>query len=281
MKSLFEPVRFAARLGFVITAWMLVALVFVQVFYAGAAILVNPGDWSAHTNLGHRMGLPVMAMFPLSIIGWMPLRFASLSLGLYVLYILQYLFIHWPTQELAVVRALHPVNALVILAAATLLAVDSWRLLRQNSSRRTVLGAIAAICALGLTVWAGMSSRLFAADGGGGAKAASLVDATEASIPATYTTMQNPIAPGDAATIAAGRRIAEQRCITCHAADFRGRQLGNVRSADLTQSATTRSEQFLMWAISEGSRRGMPAWRSELSEEERWQLVTFIGSLKP
>ncbi len=55
--------------------------------------------------------------------------------------------------------------------------------------------------------------------------------------------------------------------------------MGSVRSADLTQAATTRSEQFLMWAISEGSQRGMPPWQAGLSEEERWHLVTFIKSL--
>jgi mono/diheme cytochrome c family protein len=35
-----------------------------------------------------------------------------------------------------------------------------------------------------------------------------------------------------------------------------------------------------MWAISEGSQRGMPSFRSELSEVQRWQLVAFIKSLK-
>ncbi len=281
MQALFQPVRFAARIGFVIMAWLLVAFVFVQVFHAGAAVLVNPGDWSSHTNVGHLISLPIMAMFALSIIGWMPLRFLLLSLGLWVLYVLQYAFLYFPPPELAIMKAFHPVNALVILFTATFVARDSWRLISANSSGRTVLSTVVAVCALGLAFLGGISQSLFAEAAGGGARAAALADATEASVPERYRAMQNPLAAGDDAAAAAGRQIAEKRCIACHAADFKGQQIGKIRSADLTQSAATRSEQFLMWAISEGSHQGMPAWRSELSEEQRWLLVTFLKRLHP
>ena len=46
----------------------------------------------------------------------------------------------------------------------------------------------------------------------------------------------------------------------------------------------TTSDGFLMWAISEGGEAlgtGMLAFKDVLSEEERWQLVTFIQADLP
>ena len=114
----------------------------------------------------------------------------------------------------------------------------------------------------------------------GAAKPGSLASATEADLPEQYRAQQSPFPLDDADAVAAGQQIAAQRCIACHAPDFKGKQLGSVRSADLTRSGATRSEQFLLWAISEGSERGMPSWKAGLSEQERWQLVAFIKHLQ-
>lgn len=134
--------RAVARTGYVITAWVVVALVLLQVFHAGTAVLVHPGDWRAHTNLGHLISWPVMAMFALSIIGWMPLRFLLFSLGLWALYFLQYVFLYLAPAGLDGVRALHPVNALVIFVAAGGVARASWRFCSEASARRAVHGGV-------------------------------------------------------------------------------------------------------------------------------------------
>lgn len=286
MKALFQALRSAARIGYVIVASVLVAMVFVQVFHAGVAVLVHPGDWSGHRNFGSLFAMPVMLMAVLSLAGWMPFRFFLFSLGLYALYMTQYLLLYLPGSfDLPALAALHPVNALVILLTAILTVRQSWRLVTADwpsgmSARRAALVGATAVCVL-VTAALGLQPGDWQQEGTASEKPASLADAAETSVPEPYRAMQSPFAPADAAAVAAGQQIAEQRCIACHAADFKGRQLGSVRSADLTQSATTRSEQFLLWAVSEGSGRGMPTWKSELSEQERWQVVAFIKSLEP
>ncbi|HYF77784.1 MAG TPA: DUF6220 domain-containing protein [Symbiobacteriaceae bacterium] len=129
MKTLLYALRSAARYGYAIAASMMVLMVFVQVFYAGVAVLVNPGDWGAHRSFGPLISLPIMLMALLSLAGWMPYRFFLFSLGLYGLYMAQYLLIYLPGSfNLPALSALHPVNALVILLAGLHAARQSWRL---------------------------------------------------------------------------------------------------------------------------------------------------------
>lgn len=271
----------AGRVAYVIVAWVLVVMVVIQVFYAGVAVLVEPGNWQAHTNFGHLLSLPILLMALLSLLGWMPIRFFLLSLGLYVLYMLQYVLIYLPRQgALPAMAALHPVNALLILLTALYAARRSWQLATDGlkPAWRAGMMAVVTLGALGL----GSVALPFSGGGAaqGGAKPVSLASATEADLPERYRAQHSPFPPADADAVAAGRQIAAQRCIACHAADFQGKQLGSVRSADLTRSGATRSEQFLLWAISEGSERGMPSWKAGLSEQERWQLVAFIKHLQ-
>jgi mono/diheme cytochrome c family protein len=283
VKSLVQLLRTAARVGFVIVAWTLVALVCVQVFHAGYAVLVNPGDWQPHTNLGHMFALPIMLLLALSLIGWMPYRFALLSIVLFVLYTLQYFLLYLPPQMgTPALTALHPVNALAIFATAGYAARNAWRLVTEKwaPARKAALTAGAVAGAL-LVATQALGSGAWEQGGAQRSKATtpSLAEATEVSIPESFRSLQPPAA-ADANTVAAGRQIAEQRCIACHATDFKGKQVGAIRSADLTQSAAKRSDQFLLWAISTGSQRGMPAWGEQIPEEQRWQLVAFIKSLK-
>jgi mono/diheme cytochrome c family protein len=267
---------------------MLVALVFVQVFHAGFAVLVDAGNWTAHRNLGNLFSLPVFAMGILSLIGWMPVRFFLMSLLLFGLYVMQYIFLYaMPQSGAPALTALHPVNALVIGFTGYTAVRGAWHLVAEAwpaeaKARRGALGLAAAACAV-LAVSVGLRTGTWAFAGDNGGSGVSLAASTESSVPAPYLAMQNPFGdgagPGPAAA-AAGEQIAQQRCIVCHAPEYKGKQLGAVRSADLTASAHNRSAQFLMWAISEGGQGGMPAWKNGLTEEQRWQLVTFIKSLK-
>lgn len=107
----------------------------------------------------------------------------------------------------------------------------------------------------------------------------------EADIPDVYKKAVNPFA-GDAAAVAAGKEIYEKRgCISCHGpnADGNGPAAAalNPQPANLRNSAKTRSEQFLFWIVSEGSKgTAMPAWKKAgLTEEQRWQVVNYIQSL--
>lgn len=67
----------------------------------------------------------------------MPARFALLTVGLYLLYGLQYFFLKWPPPHLAGLRALHAANALVLLAVASYTAHSAFTYVRADRVTRT------------------------------------------------------------------------------------------------------------------------------------------------
>src|ERR1019366_2857676 len=82
---------------------------------------------------------------------------------------------------------------------------------------------------------------------------------------------------GHRAGAVAGAKLYATNCSSCHGVSGRG--TGNVPalSQGPTQSA---SDGEVFWFITTGSvNNGMPAWAS-LAEQKRWQIVTYLKSLK-
>ncbi len=100
---------------------------------------------------------------------------------------------------------------------------------------------------------------------------ARLADAPEAA-----RALKNPYA-GEVQAVAAGRKLFIHHCASCHGAEGRG----EGRAADLhAEEIKGAPAGVLFWAISNGRlRRGMPSW-SGLPDAQRWQLVTYLKSLK-
>jgi mono/diheme cytochrome c family protein len=94
--------------------------------------------------------------------------------------------------------------------------------------------------------------------------------------PANAASKSNPLA-GRPDAEPGGRKIFQQRCVTCHADDGRGTPKG----PDLTQpDVQSESDGALFWKITSGNtREGMPTF-SSLPEAQRWQLVLRIRSLQ-
>ncbi|HKM48512.1 MAG TPA: c-type cytochrome [Terriglobales bacterium] len=87
---------------------------------------------------------------------------------------------------------------------------------------------------------------------------------------------KNPFA-GDTQAVAAGGKLFEQHCAECHGAKAGGTRKGPSLLREEVQQATPGT---LFWVMTNGVvRRGMPVW-SKLPELERWQVVTFLQSLK-
>ncbi|MFO7171602.1 MAG: cbb3-type cytochrome c oxidase subunit II [Bacillota bacterium] len=108
-----------------------------------------------------------------------------------------------------------------------------------------------------------------------------LADLTEADLPEEFRSLQNPFAGDLQGAVAIAEPIIAQSCVACHGPDLRGKQLTEkVRSADLYERSQARSEQFLYWAITVGSKLGMPGWERSLSEEQRWALATYIKNIQ-
>jgi len=94
--------------------------------------------------------------------------------------------------------------------------------------------------------------------------------------PSAATHQKNPLASQKTA-IDAGAKLYAANCVACHGAAGRGS--GNVPalSQGPTQSAP---DGEVFWFITNGSvPNGMPAWGS-LSTQQRWQIVTYLKSLK-
>jgi mono/diheme cytochrome c family protein len=87
---------------------------------------------------------------------------------------------------------------------------------------------------------------------------------------------RNPFAD-DKDAVAAGGKVFEMRCAECHGENGKGsKKAPSLRVAEV-QGATPGA---LFWLMTNGVvRRGMPVW-SKLPETQRWQLVSYLQTLK-
>jgi mono/diheme cytochrome c family protein len=97
--------------------------------------------------------------------------------------------------------------------------------------------------------------------------------------------LKNPI-PMSATSVAAGRALFQTNCVVCHGADARGdgpmAQTLNPRPADLTAShVDIHTDGDLYGWIKNGyPGSAMPGFGGKLSDDQIWQLVNYIRSLR-
>ncbi len=121
-----ELLRYGARVGYLLVAWVFVLFVLIQVFLAGLSIFVGPEGWARHVEFGHLFGPLSLALLLLALVGRLPRRAVLLTVLLMLLYSLQYVFVEIPPRlGLPEFSALHPVNALLIFWLALTLALRS------------------------------------------------------------------------------------------------------------------------------------------------------------
>ena len=98
-----------------------------------------------------------------------------------------------------------------------------------------------------------------------------------AKVPEKARVRRNPL-ESDPDAVAAGRKLFERHCAECHGKTAEGGKKAPSLRAEEVRQAT---DGTIFWVLTNGVvRRGMPVW-SKLPEPERWQIVTFIKSLKP
>jgi mono/diheme cytochrome c family protein len=103
-----------------------------------------------------------------------------------------------------------------------------------------------------------------------------LANAVLAQAPEKARIRKNPF-EGDAEALAAGQKLFGQHCVECHGQNAGGTKYGANLLRQEVQQATPGT---LFWILTNGVvRHGMPVW-SKLPEPERWQIVTFLKSLK-
>lgn len=95
-------------------------------------------------------------------------------------------------------------------------------------------------------------------------------------VPEKARARQNPYADDFNATIA-GAKLFDQHCAQCHGADADGRaKKPSLRTRRIERATPGELE----WLLTNGSLvKGMPSW-SRLPEPQRWQLVTYLKTLR-
>ena len=92
------------------------------------------------------------------------------------------------------------------------------------------------------------------------------------SAPSSSAQMKNPYS-GDAQAANGGRKLFAQNCSQCHGNNLQG--IGPA-PALATVSVKHASPGELFWFITNGDlSKGMPSW-SQLTNQQRWQIVTFL-----
>lgn len=98
-------------------------------------------------------------------------------------------------------------------------------------------------------------------------------------VPAPYAGLKNPFPWSDTAAQEGGEKLYRQTCLGCHGADG-----GNIAEYDFSAEDSPpdieERADYYFWVVSEGRLgKGMPAYKSSFSEEQRWQVLTYLWSL--
>jgi mono/diheme cytochrome c family protein len=95
-------------------------------------------------------------------------------------------------------------------------------------------------------------------------------------VPANQRVRTNPF-ENDSQAAQAGAKLFRQHCASCHGSNAEGKRDKPDLHSESVRSATPGE---LQWLLTNGSMgNGMPSW-SRLPEQQRWQLVTFLKTLK-
>ncbi|MCH7960185.1 MAG: c-type cytochrome [Candidatus Hydrogenedentes bacterium] len=108
-------------------------------------------------------------------------------------------------------------------------------------------------------------------------------DDPPSSEPVTETTV-NPI-PSSQGSVASGKRIYNQQCVTCHAEDGRGEPsmigLLEVDPPDLTDATWDHgsTDAALFAIIRNGTETGMEPFAQKLNERQTWNVINYLRAL--
>jgi copper transport protein len=147
----------------------------------------------------------------------------------------------------------------VILALGVLFLVDAIRPARRRRQPATVaLGCVAATVGLSLAT----AAALYPTGGD--------------------VVLANPV-PRTPASVARGQELYQQNCVICHGLNARGdgplAATLNPRPADLRIHVAQHTEGQLWTWLSDGfPGSAMPAFRTTLSDEDRWNVINYLDS---
>jgi mono/diheme cytochrome c family protein len=97
--------------------------------------------------------------------------------------------------------------------------------------------------------------------------------------------VQNPV-PADTRSVESGKALYADHCAQCHGSTGHGDGPAaaalNPKPFDLTVHVGLHPDSQLFYWISNGiPRTGMPAWKGQLNETQRWDLLNYLRTLSP
>ena len=107
-------------------------------------------------------------------------------------------------------------------------------------------------------------------------------DGTLAAVPAEYAGLTNPLG---AEAADEGAQVFESSCAMCHGSEGHGDgpagQSLDPRPKNLAEVQTQVGDDYLFWRIHDGKPgTSMVAWKGILSDEQIWQTVSFLRTLR-
>jgi mono/diheme cytochrome c family protein len=107
--------------------------------------------------------------------------------------------------------------------------------------------------------------------------------------PDEFVDLTNPFS-GDADAITKGKEIFEDKCVECHGSQGAGDGPTsanlNPKPASLNDSMMMEelSDGYLFWRVTKGGlmepfNSAMKAWEMALTEEQRWQVISYVRTL--
>lgn len=108
--------------------------------------------------------------------------------------------------------------------------------------------------------------------------------ALDASLEKRSEGLNNPVAAGDKAALAAGAKIFEDNCAGCHGSAKGPSEWGAKnfypRAPQFFQEGSDVTPPEAFAAIHDGVRySGMGAWRGQMKDDDIWKVANFIASL--
>lgn len=161
---------------------------------------------------------------------------------------------------------LEQVAAILFIGTAAFALLAAYRYWRRGSWRRTAVaaGALATLAAASLAAAYTVAPNLPAA-------------------PLWTRFAVNPV-PSAPEHVSAGRATFQTKCVICHGPRGRGDGPAALtmvpRPLDLTVHVPLHGDGEIFWFVSEGiGGTQMPAWKNDLTETERWQVVRYLREL--
>ena len=116
----------------------------------------------------------------------------------------------------------------------------------------------------------------------GGSSGGSDAAATLAPVPAEFAGQTNPLG-ADAAT--AGADVFKNNCVACHGEQGHGDgpagKMLSPQPKNLPELASAVDDDYLYWRINTGKPgTSMVGWKGILTDEQIWQVISFIRTLK-